>query len=89
MTIVIPFPTKPYVKITCRLVAETRHVSARGVHVVRNPKPIRTYFLELYDGEGCACVWDGDNHADALTTANDWAVEGIPVRDHTDDWGHA
>lgn len=86
---VITFPTKPYLKITSRLVAETQHASASGVHVVRNPKPVRTFFLELFDEEGRACVWDGDTHAEALLAANEWAVEGVPVRDHTDDRGHA
>ena len=86
---VISFPTKPYLKIISRLVAEARHVSPRGVHIVRNRKPVRSYFLELHDDDGCACVWDGDTYADALSAANNWAVEGIAVRDHTDDGGRA
>ncbi len=88
MTIIL-FPTKPYVRIVSCDVTKTRRVSAAGTAVTSCLSPVRTFFLEYIDHEGCACVCDGATHADALLAASDWAVDGIPVRDHTNDRGRA
>ena len=86
MTIVVPFQATPYVKITSRKVLETQTHNANGVTVVRNQRPVLTFFLDYIDDEGFSCcVWDGTTYDGAVSAAQSWAAERVAVRDHTDE----
>jgi hypothetical protein len=72
------------------LASETRHVRADGTTIVKHEPPVRKYFLDYHDEDGCVCgMWDGLSYADAIAAAEEWRRDGIVIDDRVSDEGGA
>ena len=85
---IIPFPQAPRVVISCALITKTTRHTGQGTFVVRHDPPMRRYFLDYEDCDGCCGVWDGPSYAAALEAAREWVTDGVFIRDRTHEtWG--
>ncbi len=86
--IILP-PNLPRVIIFDGLCSETRHEHADGITVIRHDPPVRAYFIDYVDEEGCAIgVWDGTSYAAACAAAHGWQQrDGVLIDDRVSDEG--